>query len=63
VLLLIKESYSWLLVFHHWGASKLQRVFEGASKLQKASETEIISLTWDDVDAQNYFGSVKPYGL
>ncbi len=53
VLFLIRESYSWLMVFHHWGASKLERAFETKKKL----------LTWDDVDAQTYFGSVKPYGL
>jgi hypothetical protein len=48
-----KESYSCLMVFHHWGVSKLER----------ASKIEIILLTWDDMDAQKYFGSVKPYGL
>jgi hypothetical protein len=53
VLLLIRESYSKLMVFHHWGAFKLERAYE----------TKIISLTWDNMDAQKYFGSVKPYGL
>jgi hypothetical protein len=36
------------MVFHLWGAFKLER----------ASKTEIISLTWDNMDVQKYFGSV-----
>jgi hypothetical protein len=35
------------MVFHHWGASKLERAFK----------IEIVSLTWHDMDAKKYFGS------
>jgi len=45
VLLLMKESYSWLVIFCHWGGSKLER----------ALEMEIVSSTWDDKKCTKLF--------
>jgi hypothetical protein len=46
VLFLMRGSYSWLVVFRHWGGSKLER----------ALKMEIVSSTWDDKECTKLFG-------